>query len=151
MVLVPFNALDEPHACAYNSPQCAILYHKATPLYFEVGSFAALPTSVTSGTFQFSVSANSNINLRMISSVSALDPLVQLFSPDGIKLCSAYSYGAVAEIATCVLPFDGDYTVLATSLGGGVGQYALALTCLNGTCGAVTPPYEFVFLPLVRK
>lgn len=124
---------------------------QATTLYFGYASFATLTTSASIGTFQFTAAANSSVQLRMTRPNSALDPVIQIFSADGTRLCSAYSYGATAEIATCQLPFDGAYTVLATSLGDGTGPYTLALTCLNGMCGAVTPPLTYVFLPLVRK
>jgi hypothetical protein len=78
-------------------------------------------------------------------------PVIQLFSADGTKICEAYTYGTTLTTPTCVLPSNGDYTVIVSSLDTGTGAYTMILNCQIGTCGALTPPEEHVYLPFVRR
>ncbi len=151
MYTVLVNSFDVPATGGYGLTfQRITAPEQATTLYFGAPSFATLNSPASIGAFQFTAAASSSVRLRMTTG-SALNPVIQIFSADGTKLCSSYSYGAAAEIATCQLPFDGDYTILATSLNDATGPYTLSLTCLNGTCGAVTPPFTYVFVPFVRR
>jgi hypothetical protein len=123
----------------------------AQTLYFNRAQRGTLATSAALGTHTFTASGGSSIRLRMTEMTPDLNPAIQVFSADGTRLCIQTSYGAYAEIATCVLPSDGVYTVLASSRDDSTGGYELHLSCLTGTCGALTPPDEHIYLPLVRR
>lgn len=41
-----------------------------------------------------------------------LNPMLQIFSAQGARLCTSSSYGTYAEVASCVLPADAPYTIL---------------------------------------
>jgi hypothetical protein len=104
----------------------------------------------TIGTYSFSAAANSSVQLRMSALSVGLHSAIQIFSQDGTRLCSASSTNAATEIPNCLLPTTGTYTVLATSTDGSTGRYAIGLNCLTATCGALIPPTEYVYLPLVQ-
>ena len=102
-------------------------------------------------TYSFTGQGNSSVLIRMSTTTSPVSPLVQLFSRDGTRLCAADSYSATAEISTCLLPSDDDYTVIATSRDGGVSGYNLTLTCLSETCTVGQPPEEHLYLPFAIR
>lgn len=120
-------------------------------LYFNKAQSGQLITDATLGTHSFTAQGSNTILLRMSTTITTIDPYLQIFSRDGTRLCSAYSYSSTVEINQCLLPSDGDYTVIATSYTGGSSNYNLTLVCLTGTCGAIQPPEESVYLPLLAQ
>ena len=63
-------------------------------------------------TYTFTASAGDKVLVRMSKSSGDLWPEIRVYSPDGTKLCEAYS-SATAEIASCTLTSTGTYTILA--------------------------------------
>jgi hypothetical protein len=124
----------------------------ASPLYFGREGRGALDTAATLGTFTFKASASSSVTIKMsTASGASTHPMVQIFSPEGPRVCLASSYGATATSSTCVLPVTGTYTVLASSFDTGTGDYALMLSCQSGDCGGDSAPTEYARLPLVVR
>ncbi len=123
----------------------------ARPLYFGRTRNGTLTMTASIQTFTFFAQAGSIVLLRMTSAVDAVDPYVQVFTREGTRICSAFSYSRVAEIGRCVLPTDGEYTVIATSVEGNSSTFTLALACISPTCGGVAAPREQRYVPwLVR-
>jgi len=85
-------------------------------------------------TYTFRAASGDKVMIRMSATSGNLYPGVSVYSPNGAKLCSASgnpSFGA--EIASCDLPGNGPYTILAydRSSGARTGDYSLSIQKLN--------------------
>ncbi len=69
------------------------------------------PTEMDS--YIFTASAGDKVLVRMTNTSSEpLEPDIRIYSPTGLKLCSASKY-IMTEISACSLPIAGQYTLLA--------------------------------------
>ncbi len=77
------------------------------------------------------------LQVRMTVTSGTLRPQVRVFDRDGVQVCTATAaYDTVAEIADCLLPRSGRYTILANDVSGvQTGSATLNVTCLSATCG----------------
>jgi hypothetical protein len=96
--------------------------------------------------YTFSASAGDKVRVRMSQSSGTLYPGIKINKPDGTMLCQADNMYSV-EIASCPLPNDGTYSLLAFDgpghVGGGTstGDYYLFLQRLNNPGNTV--PFTF--------
>ena len=74
----------------------------ATPIDFGQTLSGSIITPAEMDTYTFSASAGDRVLVRMSKASGDLWPGVRIYSPDGTKLCEAYS-SATAEIASCAL------------------------------------------------
>ncbi len=81
--------------------------------------------------YTFTGNAGDKVLVRMSNNITALWSEVRVYGPDGVKLCENNGPN-VTEIASCTLPANGVYTVLASdSYGTGYGDYAVHVQRLN--------------------
>jgi hypothetical protein len=86
----------------------------------------------------FSANAGDVVLVRMSRVSGSVRPYVRVLNAGGATLCTAYSYGTLAEIATCMLPETATYTLRAADYYGSyTGNYALYIQRLNAP-GATT-------------
>src|SRR5437773_1656237 len=71
----------------------------------------------------FDAVAGENITLKLASVVSALDPEMRVYGPNGAYLYQAYGYGPVAVTKDFVAPQSGTYSVMVRDLDSGAGDY----------------------------
>lgn len=125
--------LNEPAAPTAIAPGVAV-----------TGSLA-MPGEADSFTVQGTV--GDSMTIRMARGSGTVQPMVQLYAPDGTLVCGAQSFGQVTENNACLLPQTGSYTVLAYDLQEGrTGSYGLFVQRLNApeqtsplTAGMATP------------
>lgn len=81
---------------------------------------------------------NDTIQLRMAVTSGDMRPSIRVYDPDGVKVCAAASrYADSVEIASCILPRSGVYTILVTDYNAtSTGAYRLSMTCLSTSCGS---------------
>jgi hypothetical protein len=126
---------------AYAAPYPATQAPAGCPATMAFGETILCSLSVTgdTGSFTFTATAGDRVIVRMGRRSSGLNPRVQLVAPDATILCQAYSYGDVADIAECLLPSSGTYTLLASNYNStATGNYSLALQRLNTPVSAST-------------
>jgi hypothetical protein len=87
--------------------------------------------------YQLSGYANAPITLRMTDADREIHPQVRLYGPDGTLLCGAETYNPMAETRSCILPTDGDYTIIASEwTSAATGTYELEVRCeQDDACG----------------
>lgn len=92
-------------------------------------------TITTSGalqTYAFTGSVDDVVVLHVGSDRSSLTPRVDLFDPEGTRVCGASTYGIIASTTPCPLPRDGTYTAVVSDYNdGGTGSYGLTMQRLN--------------------
>ena len=98
----------------------------------------AISVSAEADTFRWSAGASDRLRVTVTTTNGALRPGVRVFDPAGTKVCEALSsYSASVEIADCLLPRSGLYTILVGDSSAILtGVYRVALTCLSSPCGA---------------
>ena len=98
----------------------------------------AISVSAEADTFRWSAGASDRLRVTVTTTNGALRPGVRVFDSAGTKVCEALSsYSATVEIADCLLPRSGLYTVLVGDSSAILtGVYRVALTCLSRPCGA---------------
>lgn len=103
------------------------------------------------GTFTFAGDAGARLRVRVVGSSSNINPSVRLFSPEGVAVCSAFTYGTSVETGNCLLPADGRYTLIVTDYSdANTGSYTVLLSCLIESCGPAAPA-EGIYLPLLQR
>lgn len=97
-------------------------------------------------TLLWSAGANDRLRLTVATTGGNLRPGIRIFDPAGTKICEALSpYSTSAEIADCILPRSGVYTILVgDATATKIGTYRVGVTCLTNSCGA---PYSAVIGP----
>jgi hypothetical protein len=97
-------------------------------------------------TFRWSAGANDRLRVTVTATGGELRPGVRVFDPAGTKVCEALSpFTTTAEIADCLLPRNGVYTILVGDASATrTGTYRVAVSCLSSPCGAF---YEAVIGP----
>jgi uncharacterized protein YdeI (BOF family) len=113
------------------------------PIAFGQTLSGTITTPIKTDSYTFTAGAGDKVLVRMNKSSGGLWSEVRVYSPDGAKLCEAYS-SAMAEIASCTLSIAGTYTLLAYDhFGTYTGDYRLYLG--NGKT------YLKIYLPLIIK
>ncbi|MEK6752726.1 MAG: pre-peptidase C-terminal domain-containing protein, partial [Chloroflexota bacterium] len=97
------------------------------PIAFGQTISAAIISMAEMDAYTFTASAGDKVWVRMSNSVTSFWSEVRVYSPDGVKLCENNSPDT-AEIASCTLPANGVYKILAfDSYGTGAGNYTIAI------------------------
>ncbi len=88
--------------------------------------------------FRWSAGAHDQLRITMAITGGGLRPNVRVFDPAGTQVCAASNpYSTSVDIATCLLPRSGTYTVLVGDASvTGTGTYRVGLSCLSTPCGA---------------
>ncbi len=74
---------------------------------------ASIITSAEMDTYMFAASAGDKVLVRISQSSGNLWPGVRIYGPEGTKICQQHSSDSnTAEIAGCILPDSGTYTIL---------------------------------------
>ena len=129
--IAPFTHMA--HAAAPNALEpCASSIAPGTTMTCAISTAAEVDSITLTGT------SGEIYLLRVAITAGDMRPLVRVHAPDGTKICEvASSYAPGAEIARCVLPQDGTFTVLAADASAvKTGSYNLYLQRLTGPVGA---------------
>lgn len=104
----------------------------ATTLSFGQTQLATIAVAAEFGTYTFTGISNDKVLVRMGSSGSGLTPHLRLYKPDGTSLCENYSYSAALDLAPCILPTSGQYTLVVSDYAGvDTGGYGVIVQRLN--------------------
>jgi len=98
----------------------------------------AISVLAEADSFRWSAGASDRLRVTVTTTDGALLPGVRVFDPSGTQVCEAInSYRTSVEIADCLLPRSGVYTILVgDSLGTRTGTYRIGVTCVISSCGA---------------
>jgi hypothetical protein len=117
------------------------------PITFSQTLSGSIIAPAEMDTYTFTAGAGNKVLVRMSNSSGNLWPEIRIYSPDGTKLCEAYS-SETAEIASCTLTSTGTYSILASDyFGTYTGDYSLNLACLTVPCGPPPGPTITEVLP----
>jgi hypothetical protein len=102
----------------------------ATAIGFGQTISGSIDSAAEIDTYTFSASAEDSVLIRMSKSSGYLDPQVRLYGPDGNEVASGWDESSFK--VSCVLPSDGQYTILACDYGGtDTGGYGIFVQTLN--------------------
>jgi len=104
----------------------------ASPISYGTATIGSLAMPAEADSFTVDGTTGGVVTIRMARASENIQPVVQLYTPDGTLVCSSYSYGQVTEKNDCLLPQTGRYTVLAYDLQEGrTGSYGVFVQRLN--------------------
>lgn len=110
-----------------------------------------LATAGQLDTYTFNGDAGAKLRIRGVGTSQGINPSVRLYAPDGLNVCSAWTFGTSVETGDCLLPADGRYTLIVNDYNeANTGNYTVSLSCLVSTCGP-EPSFKPLYLPLVRR
>jgi hypothetical protein len=127
-----YTVLTCDHYGNYTGSYCIFVQRlnypgNATAIGFGQTVSGSIDSDAETDTYTFSANAGDSVLIRMSKSSGSLDPQVRLYGPDGNEVASGWSYGTSVEVS-CILPSDGQYTILACDYGGtDTGDYTLFL------------------------
>jgi hypothetical protein len=115
----------------------------ALPIELGKHRLGELTTPGELDSYTFTANSGDMMLLRMGSSTSELYPHLRIYGPDGVKLCESYRlYQAAVDIDACLLPSNGNYTILVNAYSSAnTGAYGLMLQRLNNPGNA--KPLDF--------
>ncbi|MFV9504897.1 MAG: hypothetical protein AB4911_10080 [Oscillochloridaceae bacterium umkhey_bin13] len=123
---------------------------QANPISFGQTLAGSVRTIADFSTYSFEAKVSDQVQLTMRRTAGAFRPRVTVYNPNGVLVCSTYSFGSEAS-KTCDLTVDGTHTIIADDQSlAAVGTYTLNLACTSGRCGPAGAQ-QSVYLPMVRR
>jgi hypothetical protein len=102
-----------------------------TPLSYGETITDTINAPVELDAYQFNGTIGDQVLTEITSIALSIDPLFDMYRPDGTLLCSAQSGGTLAT-ATCVLDANGSHTILVGDVGGNdTGTYTVFIDRVN--------------------
>ncbi len=109
----------------------------AVPINFGDVQTGSITSIVQHDSYTFEATAGDAFRLDMSRTSGTITPQVDIYRPDGSRLCGDFSSGSALTV-DCTLDVNGTYTILAGDWGiNGSGGYAFYLQRLNNPTGAV--------------
>src|SRR5262249_6510739 len=82
--------------------------------------------------YPFTAEKGDRVKVRIQLIAGDLDPAIHIYSPTGVKICTAFTSGSITEISGCNLPTSGDYTLAVDdTYRTNTGQYMVVAQRLN--------------------